>query len=268
MDFEPLHSAHAIESVSFHVAFDQQLDDAGLQTAKKALGDLPELPGRSEIRTMSVPIGVAGAASAESGGYAYTNSRPDGVIQDELHVTRNAISTSTRNYIRWADAWRGPEKYFGLLVPIYLETAKVLQITLNYVDKFVPAEPSKFTNPARILRPGSVYLAPQIFQQEDLWHSYTGRFERVSATIKRLLSINVDCLTERTVDSEKTVLVIKTLTADYFNQPGYEAHEMPRNAAPQLIRERFEELHQYDKRVMIDMLSPQMADRIGLTAKK
>src|SRR4051812_40673272 len=104
--FEPLHKGHSIEQCAIGLAFDGGLTDESLKAAREAIGDPKDLPGRTEIRGLSIQILQGGPGPSRPTpvtGYSFTRSRADGVVEAELTLQRNVLAFRTMSYSRWAN---------------------------------------------------------------------------------------------------------------------------------------------------------------------
>jgi uncharacterized protein (TIGR04255 family) len=266
--FEPLHKGHSIEQCAIGLAFEGALTDDALKAVRDSIGQPAELPGRAELRGVAIPIGQAGPGVIRTGGiqgFGYTRSRPDGLTDAELQITRNVIAFRTMTYTRWAQLLNECLPYFNAALPHYLATGRLTQVSINYVDKFISSEPPEKCRPADILKKGSPYVAPGVFDAEDLWHSHAGFFKRLDESTKQLTTINVDYLVETLpVGKDRTTISISTVLAHMYNQPTYTPFSVAPQDGPALVKERLEKLHALDKDVLSSIISADMARRIAL----
>lgn len=265
--FEPLHQAHAIEQVSCAVQFGTPLADNGIKKASEiANGFKAELPGGGPTQGIRFQFGpgIVPAQAAVSGGVVRTKSRADGVVESELRVERQLLSFRTILYTRWDKVWGEAGKYFGELLPIYAASAKVAGINLSYVDKFVWSGDPTACRPADLLKPGSKYVAPHVFDQNDFWHSYTGAFVRNDDRTKRLVNVNVDYLEESSDEKLRRVVAITTVLTDLMNQDGYTPFELAPDTASKEVGAHMQDLHNFAKIAFGDVINAEMSKRIDL----
>lgn len=267
--FEPLHEAHAIEQVIFLVQIDRLLDDASLATAYSVAEQFqPELPGRVEIQGFALAIGARGPSGAiptgPTPGRVFRRTGPDGTVESELRVERDSITFRTSLYTRWSTIWAQARRYFSAVIPIYVAQANISGISLNFVDKFLWIGAAPECRPNLLLRPASIYLSPHVYNVQDLWHSHTGAFLRVSNETKRLLNINVDYLDENRPNGIQRVVAITTLLTDLMNQPGYAPVQIAANVADNLLDTHMRQLHDFGKEVFGNIINDNMCRRIAL----
>lgn len=263
--FEPLHEAHAIEQVMFVVQVDRPLDDTNIAAIYRVAEQFqPELPGRAEIQGLALTIGSRGSSRPISAGRVFSRTRPDGTIESELRVERDSVTFRTTIYTRWSAIWAQARRYFDTIIPMYASHASIGGISINFVDKFLWVGTAAECRPNLLLRPGSIYLCPHVYNVQDLWHSHTGAFLRVSNETKRLLNINVDYLDENRPNGIQRVVAITTVLSDLMNQPGYAPSQVAANAAVEFLDSHMRQLHDFGKEVFGKIINDDMCRRIAL----
>jgi len=267
--FEPIHAAHAIEQVVFVLQFDDALNDASFLEVREAARQFktPEdLPGQAEIQGFSIAIGSPMATPPSSLGVGIVLHRigPDGSVENELRVERTSISFRTSLYSRWDAVWSRATKYFQALVPIYARQARLIGISLNFVDKFAWAGGLNECRPGLLLQAKSKYLCGHIFEAKDLWHSHTGAFIEIDKNTKRLLNINVDYLDENRPEGLRRIVAITTVMTDLLDQPGYEPYAMEDKDIIGFVDAHMEGLHVFGKEVLGNIINDEMSRRIAL----
>ena len=264
--FEPIHDAHAIEQVALVVSMSQGLADAEFNAACAAADRFKaELPGTQQLQFQTIALGAFGIPPAMGafGGRVFTSSRKDGSIESELRVERHGIGFRTTAYTRWPLIWEQARRYFETLLPFYLAGAEIASISLNYVDKFFWDGDSLAMAPNLLLRPGSAFICPHVFEAKDLWHSHMGVFQRADQAIKRLLNINLDCLDENQ-PAPRRIVTITTILTDMLNQAGYAPLHRP-DSGTEFFCMRANQLHEDNKTLLAEIINDRMCKRIGLT---
>lgn len=266
--FEPIYAAHAIEQVAFIVQFDRPFDNETFHTIK-ALADQfkDELPGNAEIQGFSIAFGVPVVAQAEQNqsinGLVRRSVARDGSLECELRIERSVITFVTTRYTRWSNVWEQANKYLNAILPHYLKSANLIAVGLNYVDKFVWNGDLNKANAKYLLRNDSKYICNHIFETDEFWHSHTGAFIRVDDITRRLLNINLDYLDELRPEGQKRIVSITTTVTDQFNQPGYGAYLSNDNSIG-LINTHMQNMHDFGKTVLEDLITENMSKRIAL----
>jgi len=275
--FEPLHQAHAIEQVALIINFQRPLDVRLLRAARDAVGNPADLPARAELRAYALQVGanMMPAAAAVSGpvvqggpapiaGFSFMRMRPDGSEEIEFQVNRHQISFRTMLYTRWAKVVAQAQKLFDAVLPVFLNHSPITAIAMNYADKFVCLASPGECNAHTLLRKDSPYIAPNVFEANDLWHFHTGAFSRPDEQTKRLITVNVDLLADKIEEKDRTVLSISSILTDGFNNPGYSPTELTLDTGSDFVFQRFDTLHSLDKVVLGSIITPSAAQRIAL----
>ena len=115
-----------------------------------------------------------------------------------------------------------------------------------------------------LLRIGSRYVAPHVFELTDLWHSHTGAFQRIDDATKRLLNINVDCNDDLTSGVSQQTIAIATILTDMFNQPGYVPTTLAAIDSMDFFEQRLKLLHDHGKDIFGETINDDACKRIGL----
>lgn len=268
--FEPIHAAHAIEQVVFVLRVERPLDEASFSNAREAVKQFKvesDMPGQAEIQAFGLAIGPFGQAplpQSPIAGFALHRMCADGSIEKELRIERDSVTFRTSLYTRWDTVWLQARNYFEALVPIYAANARIVGISLNYVDKFKWAGDLTGCNTGILLQSDSKYLCPYVFEAKDFWHSHTGAFIRVNESTKRLLNVNVDYLDENRPDDLRRVVSITTVLTDLMNQPGYEPSEIAAGDAIQFLDSHMQGLHVFGKEILGNIINNEMSKRIAL----
>ncbi|MEY3978904.1 MAG: hypothetical protein RLZZ375_333 [Pseudomonadota bacterium] len=270
--FRPVHAAHSIEQVVFSVHFDRQLPPESFAAVVHATEQFRgEMPGGGPIQGVSFAIGGAGMPPPffqqpiPISGVMLTRSAPDGSIESELKVEHASLSFRTTRYSRWATIWNTAQRYFSALLDSYIAAgAQLTSVGQNFVDKYVWHGEANACAAEKLLRRDSAYVATQIFNKCDLWHSHTGAFERINAHTKRLTNINVDCLDEAVNIESRRVVVITTVLTDLFGQPSYDPIVVTSNNVLAFITTQMHALHTENKRILAATITDAMASQIAL----
>lgn len=266
--FRPLHKGHAIEQVAIVIAVDKEIGDEHLKRAKDAIGKPEDLPTQSEMSGVSFSIGnnmVVPVPTAPSiAGYLFQKKGSEEGIEAELTLQRNTIAFRTNLYTRWGHVWEQGRRHIERLLPIYMQSARLSQISLSYIDKFLWDGPEGKCDTNAILTKNSPYLAPEVLRAKDLWHCHTGSFVRVNDFTKRLVNVNVDYLDAPYRGEPKRTISIRTVLVDMFYQPGYGELQAGADSAARIVHEHLEGMHDLDKSILKSILTPDMARRIAL----
>jgi len=265
--FEPIHDAHALEQVAFVFQVDHPIDDARyLEVRGAAAGVATDLPGRAELQGFKLSVGAQGALGlGPSMGNQFSRTRPDGAVEGELRIDRTSATFRTMIYTRWEEVWAKARSYFDAIVPRYLGPGRISGISLNFVDKFVWTGAPAACRPSLLLRPGSRYVCPHVYEVDDLWHSHTGAFLRADRQTKRLLNINIDYLDENLPTGSRRIVVVTTVLTDLMNQAGFDPLEVGETALLGVFDDHMQQLHAFGKMAFGNIINDEMSRRIALT---
>jgi uncharacterized protein (TIGR04255 family) len=273
--FRPVHAAHSIEQAALVVNFDRPLDYSRLAAVNEITNQFrEELPGGGPIQggfsfmiggpaVMQVPFNPQQPAPVT--GILLHRNAPDGSIERELRVEQSSMSFRTNVYSRWSAVWELAHKYFSSVMGTYLDSgANLVNVSLNFVDKFVWDGEMKNCNPSLLIKHDSKYVASHVFSRDDLWHSHTGAFDRSDNQTKRLTNVNIDCLDEVVGFTPRRSVVITTVLTDMFNQPSYDMTSLSQGNGMDFVTSHLEALHNYDKEILREILVAPIAQQIAL----
>lgn len=263
--FEPIHEAHAIERVAFVVQFDSQFDDTVFDNLKEIAESFKDsLPGKSEIQSASLILNAKGstAQSGKSGGIIRRKVSPDGSLESELRIERSTLTYLTTLYKGWNSVWNQVCEYFAKLLPHYLSNSQITSVGLNYVDKFAWNGHPNHCDSKLLLKHNSKYLCPHIFETNELWHSHTGVFINFDKDAKRLLNVDVNHFDEQRPEGQKRIISIVTTLTDHLNQSDVQSNSG--NDVMIMVENHMNDMHNFGKTVLDQLLTDQMSKRIDL----
>ncbi len=266
--FNPIHSAHAIEQVVLVLQFDKPLDSTNFAEVLKAAEQFkPDFSKSIPIQKLTFVFGAGASNQPDpiNSGTSFQKTGADESVENELRVEQAALTFTTTKYTRWAAVWSQASSYFDALVPFYTKHAGLSGISVNYVDKFVWSGNVNDCKPSYLLRTDSKYLCPHVYTAEDFWHSHTGAFTRYDAFTRRLLNVNVDYLDEIRLEQTHRIVAITTVLADQLNQPGYTPRSLNQDQNIDFIKSHMDNLHILGKAVFGNIINDTMSDRIALT---
>ena len=273
--FRPVHAAHSIEQAALVVNFDRPLDYAQLAAVSEITNQFKEeLPGGGPIQggfsfmiggPAGMPVPFTPPQPSSVTGVLLHRNAPNGAIESELRVEQTSMSFRTNVYSRWSAVWKLAHRYFSSVIGTYLDSgANLVNISLNFADKFVWDGEMKACDPSLLMKNDSKYVAAHIFSRNDLWHIHTGAFDRSDNQTKRLTNVNIDCLEEVVGFTTQRSIVITTVLTDIFNQPGYDASSLSKVDGMNFIASHLEALHSYDKEILREILAVPIAQQIAL----
>lgn len=209
-EWKPLHDNHAINVMGLSVTFTEPLPAVLFRKAiavaeQSALNEgLRHKQPLLNTFQFNVQGGVPQPLQQlPSGGALFSsyfeNSSLPGVapqISEQVQIEPQTVMYRTWGYVSWT--WQ-KERYLRLLadcLSMIEGSAGVSLIRLEYQDRFLFEGDPREASVASLLRAGSRYLSPHIFEENGMWHSHTGHFLPKDGVAQKLLQINVDALDE------------------------------------------------------------------------
>lgn len=173
------HDAHAIAGMAVVISYSSPLSDRALQRLIEAASAVADASGlKSAAPVMGFVFNPAGPMAPQIQGYQHNSIEPPpsepGLHVDysrQLHIDQAQIMYRTAYYKGWQNELADIRAMFEPLIRIASDVVGVANIRLEYRDVFF-ASPNANVN--ELLNIESGLVAPHAFEQQKLWHSYTG----------------------------------------------------------------------------------------------
>lgn len=201
-NFRPFGNKHAINTVAFVVEFNVPLEPKVFQEISLLHANFKEdLPRKAEEQAVVVnldptsPGSPVRSASPEIGGIVFDRLAPDGRQEWALKVQPGLAQVLCSNYERWSSVWAKAENFFKVVLPVIHKHNRVISaVGLQYIDEFIWEGSKSELEPSALFQKDSIYLVPNSYEMNDLWHCHHGFFVDSSdpAPHKRLNNINID----------------------------------------------------------------------------
>jgi uncharacterized protein (TIGR04255 family) len=209
MPFDPVYpyaGAHAIKSAGFAVEWNTPLSDDELREVQSLHSKLAEsLPQSASNAALSIALNQSSVTApvTSQGIGSIVFARPSstaalGGVSRALEVSKDHCVGQVNDYTRWADVWAEVSKWFSVVLPKLVDAHAVKAVGLQYTDVFNWRADKKTFDLKKVLREGCVYLPPNVFSAQGLWHSHHGYLSERDTPIKHALleNINVNLLQE------------------------------------------------------------------------
>lgn len=264
MDFEPLNSEHAVQTVVFTLIFDRPFEPStveGLRSRKDLLADLPavQLP---ETFALEMAAGSQLPVPRRLQGAQLSHLRPDGTPAWALRLVGNELAVECTRYTRWEKVWGTAHKYLqsGLDVAASEKAPRNLLIVgQTFVDAFVANQEDYDLGS---LLKHSPRVAEMIFSAGPTWHNHVGWFEWTEA-----FGVRSPCLNQLNVDTAR----IPESAGRGQLRVNISHNQELRLQKPVLIEEGkaqisrlMDALHTNNKKLIKGLLTDKAAVRIGL----
>lgn len=261
--FEPIFPAHSIERCSIIVMFDQALPAKAFENAMNAATRSLRNAGLELINQQvagfqfDVATGRFGPATGPRPVILTSPDRATNFI-----LTQNALTVQTGKYVRWQPLIGQFEELILPIVANYSNVISIAGVQLDYLDRFFWTGDWLSFDWRSLLRPDSGYLAQRAAAANLQWHSHAGWIENVDKTLKRFINVNIDVAdVVRPGLSARPSIGILTLIQDRVD-PGTTPKGEIR---PDAIHGRLELLHTELKSLLANIISAEMAARIGMS---
>ncbi|TBB25194.1 hypothetical protein ELH51_27320 [Rhizobium ruizarguesonis] len=252
--FQPINDDHAIELVKFGFIFLNPISPQSI-AAFEANHDLwrESLPARV---TLEIDMDLGGRQfKAPAAQFAFM--KPDGVPAWSMLAGANKIEIECAVYSRWDRVWATCQDLFAKALEVLSVTQPQTALSvLELTTKDVFLTEGQYDLP-ELFSPGK--LIPEfLFKAGRLWHSHVGWFQDPEESPRHLHNLNIDAN------------MIGTGTAVSLSH--FQQKNMPENLTCAEMKtgglvslsSAMRALHDENKRIVTEILVPEMADRIGL----
>ena len=188
-------NGHAIVQAAFSVEF---ASPPGPSTIREVLSLHPRIkkgyPRKREITATPITsfgtgreVQPVAAGEPQLGGFTFDSLKPDGEVERAVSLVANKLSIMRADYESWDRTWEEARGLFELMLPVLLERSAVIGFHLEYHNRFVRESGRGGFRADMVFRRGSRWLASNVFEAEDLWHSHHGFFEYLDRPHKHQL---------------------------------------------------------------------------------
>ena len=170
-------------------------------------------PRRQELKgailTLNAGAKTAGMTHDDLVGFRFDYVEPDGSLRQAINLADKVLYILYTDCSDFVEVRRGIEEEFRLVLTPLAGTA--VNVGIERFDRFVWSGPRSDFRAASILRPDGGWLAPNIFDATDMWHSNHGLFEFLDSPRNHRLLHAVDVHSapaEDAVPSERGATVV------------------------------------------------------------
>ena len=263
MKFQPIQTDNAIERVTFVCEFATPLEDRWLRGLYDMHGQFAEkLPKKAMNHGYSILVGtgpmqpqpVPGIASVTFEEYGRR-----GELLQAFHALPQAILYINQQYTRWVEI-SGMARTLLKAALQAVHGAQVQAFGLEYYDRFTAPASIAPPDVNGLLRKTSQYLVPRVFEIPGPWHSHHGSLRDDDSSPcphSKNDNINIDLVREQTPADLYAVNLL-------LRHRRILAAPVSVGDASDLFDKFMDEMHGADKIVMQDLLTPEIAEAIGL----
>lgn len=263
LSYSPINNAHSIVETVFFIQFSPVF---GASTRRKLISIRDELKGQFPKSNL-INRTVLNFDPAEGGQTVMNEVEPVGVelqrtsvdgsrLEWMLRITEDMVSVHCLDYTRWDEVWQQAETYLNKVFG-YIDGSDsfVSSIGLRCIDRFLYKDDPEQSNLAELFKQDTPYIAKTAFTHGHLWHCHSGWFESLDdLQCLNQLNANADFAN---IDGNKTL----SITVDHSATAIVEQNSNQTTALALIMSQ----LHDKNKRLLIDLLTEQMARRINLS---
>ena len=136
-------------------------------------------PRLQELRATTVSVApravATGMDAGEVAGFAFDYSKPDGSVKQSMVCTDKCVYIERTDCPDSAQVQRAVQEEYELVLPIL--GGDVANIAVQRLDRFVWDGARNDFRAASLFQRESGWLAPNVFDAKDMWHSNHGLFE-------------------------------------------------------------------------------------------
>jgi uncharacterized protein (TIGR04255 family) len=270
----PLFEAHSIDQVAFAIDLKSELTPEVISVlqshAAKVKDLLPKvnIVGKVQIHfDADKPNETQVNHTTQPGAISLESFQPNGRLAWKFEAIENKIVVSCNTYSRWTTVWPLACRILVTFMAPIINVVLFTRIALEYLDGFFIVEDAADFRAGNLLREGSKYLPPHIFEAPDLWHAHTGAYEYLPDKSRRLIRVNTDCINLKRPNTKRVNIV--TLIQEGWPGTGEfdaSSEEAIRTSLETCLTKSFGELHDASKVILRHVVNDAISKRISLDA--
>ncbi len=266
---KPISEAHSIESISLICEFSGEVDGNGLAAVKNdAVRLKSRFPIRRTMRKARPDAHDPQTPSADVVGHVYINKSSDKEVS-RFDIFQNRASFTSKVYTDFNSFFAEAAFTMSIAYQAFSKSGHNLdKIVLSYTDYFVANDIDWAIEEA--LNPETKYIAQACLKKGEFWHSQIGVFDRDQPDSLPLLHnikagnllMSKDTDFEEEDSEDKYVLSLELLHVQKVDEV------KSANEFNSVLEKIAQALRTHHKVILGDILSPEMATRIGLVRKE
>ncbi|MBY0499323.1 MAG: TIGR04255 family protein [Nitrosomonas sp.] len=260
----PAAKAHAIQSVSFILEWQDELSDQTLSNVQmlgnSLKSDFPEALIQKMVKInlgqQSNPLTVDGHDML--GGMVFIRKGRFGDIVSQINISRLNCVVMIKEYSRWVPTLEAVMRYLKIVTPVIMKEKSINTVALQYIDVFTWKDDPKNLNLNEIFLEDSPYIAPNALEQKGLWHCHHGYW------IQEFENLNGNCLDNINIDTVESsgdrAIQITTIHKFALNEP----LRLSTSNYLTSIEDIENKLHMHNKKILKQLLSSEVCKKINL----
>lgn len=270
MSLDPLHpfaNQHAIQNALFVLEWKDRLTEKDFRDLKSRIQQRHSaftVFKPQKMVLLNLTTGAADGASPESSASesGFVFEMPGALMQPArrtLNVTPEQCQITINDYSRWSKVKADVDEYVQSIMAVAGVDSNSLQaIGLQYTDVWIwKANPADL-NMSEVFNKDSPLLVQNVFNLKSYWHSHHGYFEPMkdAALPPRLNNINVSRTQQGELDA------INVVTSHRLTFPRRWDTSAQKIALIGAVQDEF---HEENKRILRQLLTPGVLEKIKLT---
>jgi uncharacterized protein (TIGR04255 family) len=266
MPFEPVNKSHAIAEAIVFFEFTPNLQPVMPQLLQLKDELKERLPKAELSPSMQVQFNPNGQINFVSNNdLKLSTFASDGALRWQLNITQNSISVHCIDYTRWNAVWLEMRSFIAAAFKHFGASPVVMSgLGLKYIDRFIWSGSEDDYATSDLFKQDAVFLSGSSFKSGARWHCHTGWFARHEHS-EILNQLNVD--SARNVMAGRPAVVVTVDHAQLLRSDNVqelsEFGKVP-GKEPEKLDALMDRLHNDNRGVILELLIPQMATRIGL----
>ena len=274
VEYLPFQGKHSIQEAQISLLFLGRFERHDIESTRASteaeLRDL--LPISAEVRGGSFQIDITnpsspspvGSMSSELVGFRFSQVQGNGQQARVLQLTENVLSASVMDYESWPEARDHVSRCFvSVLRSLPLSRTPVTGFSLRFIDRFTFSGRPGEAKAGSLFVKENPHITAHVFESGPTWHCNTGWFDTtIGAQGDRVLhNLNVS---SQPIDLFSAVVIDHNATVHL---------EAPRQSMAALwgppigelaLVDTLNILHDQNKKILREILLPEMLSRIGM----
>lgn len=254
---------HAIESVSFSLAFGEPLtrvEFTQFSENEEKIG--PEFTFIKPMDRVTFQIqNMQPSARHEKEGKELTEFSKSGEQLWSANFFENIVSVTCHKYTRWKEISPIAFRRLRLLLECVDPKKEVTALDFSVKDAFASKFQEQPLIPSVIFRAGGAYVSSQILESEDArWDIQQGWFEPLVETAKKLTRL--DC--KSVLRNEDCITTIENVVSMRHDHPRKTLSEYLDNGGDLSLEKLFEKFHSDNKEILRELLVDELLVKMKL----
>lgn len=278
MPYRPHNEKNSIVEAAFSLSLGSPPSEEALvrveELAKLLQSELPDLSKVQQVKFELNPQ-EASTAPVKVVGLDLRKTNATGGIEWTLRVHPKFISANCLAYTRFDEVWARCRRWLEMVSERILdENCVAIAVGVEYIDRFTHEPPDQPSPVTELFRTNTRFINRQILESTALWHTNQGWIAPAPANItERITETPVLALHNLNISAARRSNVVTTTIAHRA-----EIKSAARGVGATAVGDLFSAdengsslidciartLHDENKRVLLDLLTDEFADKIGL----